>query len=144
MHSRYEHIHYYYCTLIMSRTMIGSKMCLLIPIVRTPCINEGEINVIDLQYEGYLNIFTGGQVNITGRVGVCRDEFYDTVCDANWDANDAAVLCRSILPRKKLNVYLFFFGCMVQDNLPWRSSGNYIYLCYVSSQPGHVLMRYCS
>ena len=71
--------------------MIDCKMCLQIPIVRTPCINEGEINLLNPQYEGYLNIFTGDQVNITGRVGVCRNEFYDTVCDANWDASDAAV-----------------------------------------------------
>ena len=68
-------------------------------LVHTPCVNEGEINLLDLDYEGYLNIFTGDQVNVTGRVGVCRNRSYDSVCDVNWDANDAAVLCRTIIPR---------------------------------------------
>lgn len=68
--------------------------------MRTPCINNGEINLLDLDYEGYLNIFTGDQVNVTGRVGVCRNGSYDSVCDVNRDANDAAVLCRTIIPRK--------------------------------------------
>ena len=68
-------------------------------VVRTSCDNEGEINLLNPQYEGYLNIFTGGQVNLTGRVGVCRNGFFDTVCDANWDAKDAAVFCRTLIPR---------------------------------------------
>ena len=69
-------------------------------LVHTPCINEGEISLLDPDYEGYLNIFTGDQVNVTGRVGVCRNGSYDSVCDVNWDANDAVVLCRTIIPRK--------------------------------------------
>ena len=77
--------------------MINNQFPIL---VRTPCINDGEINLLDLDYEGYLNIFTGDQVNVTGRVGVCRNGSYDSVCDVNWDANDAAVLCRTIIPRK--------------------------------------------
>ena len=70
------------------------------PIERTICINEGQITLLEPQYEGYLNIFTGGQVNITGPVGVCRNGSHGTVCDTNWDANDAAVFCRSLIPRK--------------------------------------------
>ena len=77
--------------------MINNQFPIL---VRTSCINEGEITLLDPEYEGYLNIFTGDQVNVTGRVGVCRNGSYDSVCDVNWDANDAAVLCRTIIPRK--------------------------------------------
>lgn len=64
-------------------------------LVRTPCFNEGEIDVINPEYEGYLNIYTGGPISISGKVGVCRNGVYDSVCDVNWDARDAAVLCRA-------------------------------------------------
>ena len=96
--------------------MIDCKMCLLIPIVRTSCINEGEINLLNPQYKGYLNIFTGDQVNITGQVGVCRNGSYDTVCDANWDASDAAVLCRTLIPRKTtIKTILCMCLCLYQN-----------------------------
>ena len=79
------------------------------PVVHTPCETEGLISIVNPEYEGYLNIFTGRQVNLTGRVGVCKDKFYDLVCDVNWDANDADVLCRSILPRKPIQMYSAHF-----------------------------------
>ena len=82
--------------------------------MRTSCINEGEITLLDPEYEGYLNIFIGDQVNVTGRVGVCRNGSYDSVCDVNWDANDAAVLCRTIIPRKIiLETTLFLYNNMI-------------------------------
>ena len=65
-------------------------------LVRVPCISEGQISIVSPVYENYLNIFTGGPVNVSGRVGICRGDFYSTVCDVNWDTNDADVLCRVI------------------------------------------------
>ena len=56
--------------------------------------NEGEIILMDFTFENALNIFTGGPSNISGRVGVCHNGVYDSVCDVNWDNNDASVMCR--------------------------------------------------
>ena len=74
---------------------------------------------MDLDYEGYLNIFTGDQVNVTGQVGVCRNGSYGRICDVNWDANDATVLCRTIIPRKIiLDTTLIFSWTNIHDQLP--------------------------
>ena len=64
--------------------------------MRVPCFSEGEIAVFNPTYENYLNIFTGGPLNFSGKVGVCRDGVYDSICDVNWDENDAKVLCQSL------------------------------------------------
>ena len=36
----------------------------------------------------------GGSSITEGRVEVCINEMWGTVCDNNWDDNDAAVVCR--------------------------------------------------
>lgn len=73
-------------------------------LVRASCFSEGEISIVSPIYDNYLNIFTGGPVNISGRVGVCRGDLYSTVCDVNWDSNDADVLCRSIGIRSEYSI----------------------------------------
>ena len=67
-----------------------------------PCLTEGQIALISPTYENYLNIYTGGSVTFGGKVGVCRDGVYDSICDVNWDDNDAKVLCRSLGARGQL------------------------------------------
>ena len=89
----------YTCTLI-SLALPALECAYSITVARTSCQTEGQITMVNLEYEGYLNFLTGDQINITGQVGVCNNGFYDSVCDVNWDANDAAVLCRSIIPGK--------------------------------------------
>ena len=59
---------------------------------------EGDITIVNPIYDHYLNLYTGGPVNISGKVGVCPgvNDVYDSVCDIDWDENDATVLCRGL------------------------------------------------
>ena len=63
--------------------------------VRTQCYDEGDIMMLNPVYDGYLNIYTGGDTNVTGKMGVCHNGVYDSVCDANWDDVDATVFCQT-------------------------------------------------
>lgn len=38
----------------------------------------------------------GGQLPTEGRVEICINGQYDTVCDDFWDARDATVVCRQL------------------------------------------------
>ena len=35
-------------------------------------------------------------LSLTGKVGVCLDGVLGSVCDVNWDVNDASVFCNGI------------------------------------------------
>ena len=37
-----------------------------------------------------------GFTNDSGRVEICVDDFWGTVCDNGWDVNDATTVCRQL------------------------------------------------
>ena len=61
---------------------------------RSPCPEDGRFSIVNVTYEDFLGQFIGG-LAFTGRVGVCLDGVLNSVCDVDWDQNDATVFCRS-------------------------------------------------
>ena len=47
-------------------------------------------------YDNYLARIVGEDFSVIGRVGVCQDGVYGSVCDINWNQEDADVICNSI------------------------------------------------
>ena len=38
----------------------------------------------------------GGATPLEGRVEICRNAVWGSICDTNWDADDATVVCRQL------------------------------------------------
>ena len=60
-----------------------------------PFCNDGDI------------LLAGGDAPNEGRVEVCKDGWYRTVCDNTWDNSDAAVVCRQLgyMGNGNMNMY---------------------------------------
>ena len=51
---------------------------------------------MNFSYENYLGLLVGhGVFSVTGRVGVCQDGVYGSICDVNWDQEDGDVICNN-------------------------------------------------
>ena len=46
--------------------------------------------------EGVLRLANGDADGLSGRVEVCLDDFWGTVCDDGWDVRDATTVCRQL------------------------------------------------
>ena len=54
---------------------------------------------MNVTYDNYLGQLVGGDIDfgsVMGKVVICQDGVYGSVCDVNWDQNDANVFCNSI------------------------------------------------
>ena len=47
-------------------------------------------------HEGELRLAGEGADGLSGRVEVCLDDFWGTVCDDGWDMRDATTVCRQL------------------------------------------------
>ena len=56
---------------------------------------EGEYSLVNITYDDYLAVLSGGEFTVRGRVVVCQDGVYSSVCDVDWDQTDASVFCNS-------------------------------------------------
>ena len=64
---------------------------------RFSCPTEGLISVVNITYDNYLGFISGyGSFSVSGKVAVCQNGMFVSVCDISWDENDANVLCNSI------------------------------------------------
>ena len=56
-------------------------------------------SVINFPYlgctEGDIRLLEGSTL-LEGRVSICKNHVWGTVCDSSWDATDATVVCRQL------------------------------------------------
>ena len=55
-----------------------------------PCYGEGSVRVANTTYS-----YSDGGFSYSGRVEVCYNGSYGSVCDVGWDDEDASVVCQS-------------------------------------------------
>ena len=65
---------------------------------RLSCTREGDIIGVNVTYINYLDsIFGHDQFVFTAQPAVCHDGVYRSICDVNWNQENADMYCRSNL-----------------------------------------------
>ena len=75
-------------------------MCLCIYAAITRCPYEGQFVLANPN----ITAGTDGSIEVTGRVEVCANFTYGSVCDYGWDQADAEVFCRNYV-QNELRVF---------------------------------------
>ena len=58
--------------------------------------------------EGALRLAGEGADELSGRVEICLDEFWGTVCDDGWDMRDATTVCRQLRLSGMIQLYYYY------------------------------------
>ena len=66
-----------------------------------PCYGEGSVRVANTTYS-----YSDGGSSYSGRVEVCYNGSYGSVCDVGWNDEDASVVCQN---------YFGYFGKYTSD-----------------------------
>ena len=66
-------------------------MCVCVSVAITQCPYEGQFILANPN----VTAGTDGSIEVTGRVEVCANFTYGSVCDYGWDQADAEVFCRN-------------------------------------------------
>ena len=70
--------------------------CVATSKIESFCINRFIVIIIpELCEEGAVRL-QGGTTNLEGRVEVCINETWSTICDNRWSINDANVVCQQL------------------------------------------------
>ena len=88
---------------------------------RLQCFNDGEFSLVNVTYDDYLAVLSGREFTASGRVVVCLNGVYSSVCDVDWDQNDADVFCNSGITGIQTNFgegMLSRINCLSTDNRP--------------------------
>ena len=89
-----------------------------------------------MTYDDYLAVLNGREFTFSGRVVVCLNGVYSSVCDVDWDQNDADVFCNSDitgLPTSFGEGVLSRINCMSTDHRP-------VLFCLTFSLFKHVIL----
>ena len=70
---------------------------------------------MNVTLDNYLDVLIGRDYSISARVGVCQGGVYRSVCDVNWDLEDANATCNSLEFASEVGEYLFNL-CMIELN----------------------------
>ena len=72
----------------------------------------------------------GGQNSGEGTVEICYSRVWGSVCDDNWDRNDATVVCQQLgfqgtsrLRIRNSESYILVLNCQWQDPCMWFTLG---------------------